>query len=284
VPYSYGYVPYSYSVYNTYYGYDPYGYYGSFYPYSYSNYYGYDPYSYSNYYGYDPYAYSPYYGYNSGFGWKQLLLSVVLNNILSSLYGGNGYDDYAAYDPYYYNSPYGYSQYESYYYSSGYSYNPGYYDPYAYDSGYYNPPLYSYYGSPYGYSYLPSGYYDTAYNDPYNELPIGCMLTTYSGGSIADVIRQAVSYGYDRGYMDGSSDLYARVGDSYYQNPYDYPEPLFRDESTSCGRYNEYLSQGYALGYQDALHGRNQYDPYNNGNTDLVGLVLNNVVNGSAIF
>jgi hypothetical protein len=294
-------VPYSgYNGYAPYDNYNVYNYYTTYYdPYSYTNYYGYDPYNtFYSYYGYDPYAYSNYYGYNpfygynsGGFGWKQLLLSIALNTLLNNVFDNGGYggyydNSYYAYNPYYYND-YGYDQYgynSTTYYSSGYD---NYYDPYAYDS--YNYDQYGY-NSYDPYYYDPTAYYTgEAYYPSYNTgllsaMPIGDLLGFYSGGSLTEILRQAISYGYDRGYTDG---IYARNynrGESYYDNPYVYEPQLFSDDAASYDAYKQGLRQGYDLGYHDALYGQTQYDPYNGGSADIVSLVLNNVVNGSSVF
>jgi len=299
VPY-YGYtsyVPYSYTTYNyygydpySYYAYDPYGYNTYYVPYTdyvtyngYDPYYGYDPYG-SYYSSYDPYAYN---GYNSGFSWKQLLLNVVLQNVLGNVLGGggNGYYDnynYAGYDPYNYNQ------------SPDYGYNSGYYSQpyYRSSSGYYDTPYYneenydgdydnSYYDQ---YGYDNTGYNDSivpgyVYGDSYDQLPIGSLLGRYNGGSLTDLLRQALSIGYDRGYVDGQNARYYNAADEYYYDPYAYPDRQFSLESVNYDPYNSYLSQGYNLGYQDAMYGENQYDPYNGGSADLVSLVLNSVLN-----
>jgi Outer membrane protein/protective antigen OMA87 len=303
------YVPYSYDNYSSYY--DPYAYTSSYGydPYNgYSQYYGYDPYAYSNYYGYDPYSsFGAYNSFGSGFGWKQTLLSIALNTLLNNVldngsgYNGGYYDNsYAGYDPYSYNNSYGYDPYgysSTGYYSSGYDssgYN-NYYDPNAYDQ-YNSYDSYNY--DPYGYnsysydpySYDPTAYYtDEAYYPSYNnglfdQLPIGSLLGMYSGGSLTSILRQAISYGYDRGYTEGQYVREYRLSDNYYQNPYSYQPQMFSDNAGSYDAYNQGLSQGYDLGYQDAVYGKTQYDPYNGGGKDLVSLVLNNVVNRSSIF
>ncbi len=190
--------------------------------------------------------------YNSGVSWKQRLLSTVLSQFLgggqNNLFGQN--DGYGYNDPNYNNTQYGGNYGQQQYYPA---YNGGYYD------------------NGYG-SYDPGSFI--------NALPYENFIDQYSDDFAADSIRQALGMGYDDGYTAGR---YARVngtsGDNYY-DPYSYPNGGYNGTSISLAERRQILSEGYELGYQDALYGRNgnNYDPRSQGNTDLISLLLNNVL------
>lgn len=45
--------------------------------------------------------------------------------------------------------------------------------------------------------------------------------------------------------------------------------------SATLGQNRQLLGEGYNLGYQDAMNGREDYDPATEGNVDLISLLLN---------
>ena len=230
--------------------------------------------------------------------------NILRNAIVNVAYGyqGSYYDYYPRYDSYYYGVPYNtsyftvnyfvYPQYLSYY---GYPADPSYYDypPYPdyvdpYYSSYYDPygsdnydPYYEYPAAFY-YDYQPFAYYTQAgYPDPFSNYEGGdyCSLpsNSYFDRSLAANFGQLLASGYDQGYSDG---LYARrenFGDRYYYDPYVYAEIGYDPYSYSLGENRHCLSEGYQLGYRDALNGTGgRYDPLNDGNVDLISLLLGN--------
>lgn len=203
-----------------------------------------------------------YNGYDNGVSWKQQLLSTVLTQFLGGGFSGfgNSYDQ---------NDGYGYDQ-----------------QQYGYDSpNYYNAQYGGYQGEQYNRGYDNGGYDDNGYNnyDPnsfINAIPYAGLIDQFSGGFATDMIRQSLGMGYDEGYYAGQ---YARTNgtaDDYYQDPYSYPNGSYDAASISLAERRRILSEGYELGYQDALSGRNQndYDPQTDGDTDLVSLLLNSVL------
>jgi hypothetical protein len=113
-------------------------------------------------------------------------------------------------------------------------------------------------------------------------------VSTSFGGFVGGFFSELVAYGYNQGYQDA---LYARThgyNTRYYADPYDpyvyvEEEVVFEDvgyNPYSCfGLNRRYVSEGYALGYRDALHGGVEYDPYDNGtNVDLVSVLISTVV------
>jgi hypothetical protein len=112
-------------------------------------------------------------------------------------------------------------------------------------------------------------------------------------GFISRLVGGLLAYGYDQGYRDGLLAREAGYDDySYYEDPYVYYEDPYADEyyeetvETTYSFYEPYnsysvyenrrcLSEGYELGYQDALYGTGEYDPYEAAaNIDLVSVYV----------
>jgi hypothetical protein len=105
------------------------------------------------------------------------------------------------------------------------------------------------------------------------------------GGFLGRLFSELIAFGYNQGFRDAQylrSNGYSRV--RYYQDPYDpyvytSQDVVFQDigyDPYSCFSENRrYLSEGYELGYRDALYGRTEYDPYAyGGNLDLVSALI----------
>ena len=154
-------------------------------------------------------------------------------------------------------------------------------DPY-YDNAAYGVPQYGYSGSPYAVSYPQYGYYDVP---QYGAVPYSTAYSAYNiydpynGGNsyVSRLTSNAFDYGYEEGYIAGRNARQANYGDRYYQDPYVYENGLYDPYSSSIGVNRQYLSDGYDRGYYDALEGGNGYDPAEDGNVDLVSLLLNSV-------
>ena len=220
----------------------------------YDPYYG-TPYN-SNYYttNYRSYStnYSPYYPnyYESGY---------------YNSYGMTDYD-YPDYSNYYYDD------YPSYLTTSYYPVYSGYYDPYSFV---YDSPAYQQYYDPYGVNYDdPYSAYDEGYGTDY------CSLASngyWYPGSLADTLGKLVATGYDQGYSDGLDANYYNADNGFY-NPYSYEDTSYDSYSYRLAENRQCLSQGYELGYQDALAGRGEYNPLYSGNNDLVSMLLGSVL------
>jgi hypothetical protein len=263
--YDYGYVAPNYSeVY-----YPSYQYYVTQYvnPYDYAGYGGYLAYSplyvpntylYAPYSAYASYPYYDYYSvpyssaYDYGFDWKSMLVRTLIGFALGSsdddYYGGSPYDPY-----------YGYTQ--TLYSDESYAPYGGYYP--SYQEIDYVQPVYSYAG------------YDVPLVD---VIPMYDMYGPSYGGYSSVTYREVLAQGYEQGYQAG---WYARenelrndfidsgyVLDAGYIDPYSY----------TIGENRRCFSEGYSIGYQDALAGRQEYFDRYSGNTDLVSLLLSNVI------
>jgi len=176
------------------------------------------------------------------------------------------------------------------------------YDPWYYNVGYtyYYPEFNSFYVAPYSYAYMPfdpfyASYY---YYDPYDIddrtddfLTVRIFASTAGTGFLSRLVGGLIAYGYDQGYRDGLLARQAGYGYDHYSDPFIYynDEPYYEDvyveESTYYSFYEPYsysvyenrraLSEGYELGYRDALYGYAEYDPYAYaGRIDLVSIYV----------
>jgi hypothetical protein len=224
------------------------------------NTYVYEPYTayatYPDYYGYgnDPY-YSNYdYGYgNGGFDWKSTLIRTLIGFVL-----GNDQQDYYGLEPY--DPYYGYSQTV---YSSNAGYAPYGYYPETFSQVDHIQPVFDYQGT----------------QEPLvNFLPINDLLGPSYGGYASDTYREVLAQGYQQGYQAG---WYARdneLANIYEESSYRVDDDYYDPYAYSIGENRRCFSEGYAIGYQDAMNGRQDYISNYGGNTDLVSLLLSNVI------
>lgn len=217
--------------------------------------YGHDPY------GYDSNGYSNNYYDNGGSNWKSSLVRMLISTVLNRFTGGNG-RNYSpnSYEPNYNSGiPVRYSQNP---YSS--SYSPQYA---SYDQGY------SYYGQndPYG--------GQSNYGGLLGALPIGEILGGQDGlgGILSDGLSQVLAQGYLQGLAAGDNARMNNYGDRYYNDPYVTDNGIYDQSSSTIAENRRLLSEGYALGYQDALNGRGQNNAGSGGGLDLVNVLLSDV-------
>jgi hypothetical protein len=98
------------------------------------------------------------------------------------------------------------------------------------------------------------------------------------GGDSSETLREVLTEGYEQGYQ---AEYYARENDirnDYLRSNYvvndDYVDPY----SYSIGENRRCFTEGYNIGYQDAMRGRHDYISQYSGNTDLLSLLLSNVI------
>jgi hypothetical protein len=207
--------------------------------------------TYPSYYGYG----SPYgYGYdNGGFDWKSMLIRTLIGFVL-----GNENDDYYGlqpYDPYYGYAPAVYT---------GDNYAPyGSYYEESYSRVVYSQPVYDYAG----------------YEAPLTSyLPMQDLFGPSYAGYSSDTLREVMAQGYEQGYQAG---WYARENElrnSYFDSDYVVEDDYIDPYSYSIGENRRCFTAGYNIGYQDAMYGRQDYISQYSGNTDLVSLLLSNVI------
>lgn len=96
----------------------------------------------------------------------------------------------------------------------------------------------------------------------------------------ADVLRQAVNYGYDQGYRTGEADRMDHWGYKYrdafaYRDAnYGYP-----GRYVSQSDYNYYFRQGFRRGYEDAYYRRAKYGRRSNGKTTIFSVTISGILN-----
>ncbi|MEO6334591.1 MAG: hypothetical protein ABIO91_06360 [Pyrinomonadaceae bacterium] len=226
--------------------------------------------------------YTPYYGYNNGPGydnanysqgrknWVEPLIRSVIATFFSNGVGGGYYDDYAnneyGYDDQYYGGNNGYAPQYGYaepsYYTFGYAPTSAYYEPAAY----------------YGYDQYADN--ELPYEAFGGSLPYNDVRDIYAGGIAGELIQRALGTGYYQGLLEGQAARKRGWGDQYYSDPYVYDQAIYDPYSTSIGDSRRYFSEGYEMGYDDALGGRDEFDLAGGGGggVDLVSLLLGNVL------
>ena len=173
------------------------------------------------------------------------------------------------------------------------------YEPWYYNIGYtyYDPWVSSFYVQPYYYAYQPYDYYQSSFfyddpyyiDDPYDDfLTVRLFASSTGSRFISRLVGSLLASGYEQGYRDGLLARQAGYYDqSYYDDPYVYYDDQYYEDTTvtyaAYEPYNSYsvyenrrcLSEGYELGYQDALYGNGGYDPYEAAaNVDLVSVYV----------
>jgi hypothetical protein len=120
--------------------------------------------------------------------------------------------------------------------------------------------------------------------DPYVTAPMSYRyyvsgtprLTNQYG---ADVLKQAVNYGYQEGVQAGRADRQ----DNYpanYQNSYAYRDANYGYDGNyvSQSDYNYYFRQGFRRGYTDGYNSRSQYGTYTNGTASILSSLLSSIL------
>jgi hypothetical protein len=96
----------------------------------------------------------------------------------------------------------------------------------------------------------------------------------------ADLLRQAINYGYAEGIRAGEADRYDGWRFSY-RDSYAYQDANYgyRGFYVSQSEYNYYFRQGFRRGYEDGYYGRRRYGRSYNGSDALFGTVLSLILN-----
>lgn len=95
----------------------------------------------------------------------------------------------------------------------------------------------------------------------------------------AELLRQAVNRGYQEGYRAGQTDRSGRRradynGSSIYRSG-NYGYQSYVDAS----QYQYYFREGFRRGYEDGYNSRSQYGSNYNGNLNILGTILQQVLN-----
>ncbi|MEQ1643543.1 MAG: hypothetical protein ABL959_08895 [Pyrinomonadaceae bacterium] len=202
--------------------------------------------------------------YDGGSSWKSQILPMLIANVfgggVDSFNGGYPVQSYRRtnVDPYQYSQP-------------AYTYSP------TYDN------TYSSYGYDDPYSYNQQGYNT---GSVLSSLPIGEIVSHYTGENefVSGLIGSLLSQGYDQGLMAGQNARQYGYTEAQYNDPYTYQNGACDPYSVSVGENRRYLSEGYEQGYRDgystAVADNENYDQGNSGSSDLIGVLLNNVLSG----
>jgi hypothetical protein len=93
-----------------------------------------------------------------------------------------------------------------------------------------------------------------------------------------NLLRQAVSRGYQQGYMAGMRDR--RYGRYNYNGNSEYMSGTVGYNSyVARNQYQYYFQQGFQRGYEDGYYGRNQYGYRTGSSYNILGTVLNSIFN-----
>lgn len=148
------------------------------------------------------------------------------------------------------------------------------YYPVSYTTRYYrsSPTYYrSYAATPSYYVYRPV---DPYYADNYYDNVSVVSYPDYAGGGFAQqVFSNLLAMGYEQGYVQGLNARRRGYRDQNYYDPYDYEGTNYLS-SSSLGQTRSCLSDGYELGYNDALYNRDSQAVYEDTNVDLVSLLI----------
>jgi hypothetical protein len=123
------------------------------------------------------------------------------------------------------------------------------------------------------------------YNDPYFYTADDYRY--YRGGSWysinrygADILRQAVNYGYQEGFYAGRADQ--QDGWRFdYRGAWVYRDANYgyRGFYVNQGEYNYYFREGFRRGYEDGYYQRYRYGRSYNGSDVILGTVLSGILN-----
>lgn len=96
----------------------------------------------------------------------------------------------------------------------------------------------------------------------------------------ADMLRQAVNYGYEEGVRAGLSDR--EDGWRFnYQDSYAYQDATFGYTGyyVDLNDYRYYFREGFRRGYEDGFYGRSRYGRHSNGAYNLLSTILQQILN-----
>ena len=96
----------------------------------------------------------------------------------------------------------------------------------------------------------------------------------------ADLLREAVNYGYEEGFRAGRADRHDRWRSSY-KDSYAYQDANYGYTGYYVARddYNHYFREGFRRGYEDGYDSRYQYGSYEDGRYSVLQTVLSLILN-----
>ena len=95
----------------------------------------------------------------------------------------------------------------------------------------------------------------------------------------ANLLRQAVNYGYEEGFRAGEADRQDRWGYNY-EDSYAYRDANYGYGGYYVERddYNYYFREGFRRGYEDGYYSRNKYGRRSNGKYVILGAVVGTIL------
>jgi hypothetical protein len=126
------------------------------------------------------------------------------------------------------------------------------------------------------YNYNSDPYFNTAPSYRYSRS--GRYYETNQYG--ANLLKQAVTYGYEQGFRAGQADREDGWGYNY-QDTYAYQDANYGYNGFYVDQndYNYYYREGFSRGYDDGYNNRYQYGSYSNGNYSVQGAVMSQILN-----
>ena len=97
----------------------------------------------------------------------------------------------------------------------------------------------------------------------------------------ADLLRQAVNYGYEEGFQAGQADREDGWRGASYQTSYAYQDANYGYNGyyVTQAEYSYYFREGFRRGFEDGYNSRSQYGNYSNGNYSILSAVLSQILN-----
>jgi hypothetical protein len=125
---------------------------------------------------------------------------------------------------------------------------------------------------------------DRYITSPYTYQYVLSGTPRYTNQYGADVLKQAVNYGYQEGYQAGQADRQDGWA-ADYRNSYAYTDANYGYNGyyVSQSDYNYYFRQGFHRGYSDGYYSRSQYGNSLNGSTSILGSVLSALLNFTSL-
>jgi hypothetical protein len=114
-------------------------------------------------------------------------------------------------------------------------------------------------------------YDNLRYNYRYNRGGSSYYTSQYG----AEMLRQAVNYGYEEGFRAGQADRQDGWGYSY-NGSYAYEDATYGYSGyyVDLDDYRYYFREGFRRGYEDGFYSRYRYGNYNNGSYNILGNIL----------
>jgi hypothetical protein len=136
--------------------------------------------------------------------------------------------------------------------------------------------------------YRPTGISNYDVNSPYARYRVvrsGSNYMTDSRGAM--LLREAVNQGYREGFNAGRSETNGNRDNSWSNLPTYRTGTMGYQSYVDRGQYQYYFRQGFQRGYQDGtnvqyrddMNGTYQYGAYENGSLNILGSILNSILN-----